>query len=255
MNGQGREPARVALVTAGADGIGAAVVERLAADGLTVVAADIDDDGLARRWGGDDGVAGRVHPRHLDATSPDDARRLVDAVVSELGGLDVCVNVVGGSRPGVTIDALEPEAWQRLVDLNLTSVYALCRAVVPHMREAGGGAIVNVSSGAAIRGMKANPAYIAAKAGVIALTRSLAIDHGPEGIRVNCVAPGPVATPLMRRNRTPDEIEQIAATQTLVGRIGEPSELAAAVAWLASSEASYVLGQTLSVDGGVATSI
>nr|WP_249420084.1 SDR family oxidoreductase [Rhabdothermincola salaria] len=243
------------MVTAGADGIGAAVVERLARDGLTVVAADIDDDGLARRWDGDAGVAARVHPRHLDATSADEAQRLVDDVVVELGGLDVLVNVVGGSRPGVTIDALDPEAWQRLVDLNLTSVYAMCRAAIPHMRAAGGGAIVNVSSGAAIRGMKANPGYIAAKAAVIALTRSLAIDHGPEGIRANCVAPGPVATPLMRRNRTPDEIDQIAATQTIVGRIGEPEELAAAIAWLASEDASYVLGQTLQVDGGVATSI
>lgn len=254
MSGRGGASPRVALVTAGADGIGAAVVARLAADGMTVVAADVDDDGLARRWGGHDGP-GPVHPRHLDATSVDEAQRLVDEVVGELGGLDVLVNVVGGSKPGVTIDALDPEAWRRLVDLNLTSVYAMCRAAIPTMRAAGAGAIVNVSSGAAIRGMKANPAYIAAKAGVIALTRSLAIDHGPEGIRVNCVAPGPVATPLMRRNRTPDEIEQIADTQTLVGRIGEPEELAAAIAWLASPDASYVLGQTLSVDGGVATSI
>ena len=102
--------------------------------------------------------------------------------------------------------------------------------------------------------MHANPAYVAAKAGVVALTRALAIDHGPEGIRTNCVAPGPVATPLMRRNRTPDEIAVI-ARQAIIGRLGEPEELARVIAWLASDESSYVMGQTIAVDGGVASGI
>jgi NAD(P)-dependent dehydrogenase (short-subunit alcohol dehydrogenase family) len=130
----------------------------------------------------------------------------------------------------------------------------MCQAVLPHLEAAGGGAIVNVSSGAGLRGMQRNPGYVAAKAGVAALTRALAIDHGPNGVRVNCVAPGPIRTPLMRRNRTPDEIAAMGGL-ALEGRIGEPEEIAEAILWLAGEGSSYVMGQTLAVDGGVASLI
>jgi NAD(P)-dependent dehydrogenase (short-subunit alcohol dehydrogenase family) len=126
--------------------------------------------------------------------------------------------------------------------------------VIPHMEVAGSGAIVNVSSGAGLRGMARNPGYCAAKAGVVALTRALAIDHGPNGVRVNAVAPGPIRTPLMQRNRTPDEIASMGRL-ALAGRIGEPGEIAAAIHWLASDGASYVMGQTIEVDGGPASLI
>jgi NAD(P)-dependent dehydrogenase (short-subunit alcohol dehydrogenase family) len=120
------------------------------------------------------------------------------------------------------------------------------------MERQGKGAIVNVSSGAGLRGMRANPGYVAAKAGVAALTRALALDHGPKGIRVNCVAPGPIRTPLMRRNRTPDEIK-VMGQIALAGRIGEPEEIAAGILWLASDASSYVMGQTIEIDGGPAS--
>ena len=187
-------------------------------------------------------------------TSRADTERVVAEALSTFGAVHSLVNVAGGSRPGQTVVDLEPEQWDRLVELNLTSVYLMCRAALPHMEERGSGTIVNVSSGAGLRGMQANPGYVAAKAGVVALTRSLAIDHGPNGIRSNCVAPGPVATPLMRRNRTPDEIAYI-ARQTLVGRVGEPEELAEVILWLASDDSSYVMGQTISADGGVVAGI
>jgi NAD(P)-dependent dehydrogenase (short-subunit alcohol dehydrogenase family) len=125
------------------------------------------------------------------------------------------------------------------------------RAVIPPMVESGGGAIVNVASGAGLRGMHANPGYVAAKAGVVALTRALAIDHGTQGVRVNCVAPGPVRTPLMARNRTPEEIAAIGKL-AIMGRIGEPEEIAEAIVWLAGDGSSYLMGQTLEVDGGIA---
>jgi NAD(P)-dependent dehydrogenase (short-subunit alcohol dehydrogenase family) len=178
----------------------------------------------------------------------------VARAVDRFGSIDVLVNVVGGSRPGKTAAELTLAEWDRLLALNLTSTFLMCRAVIPHMEKAGGGAIVNVSSGAGVRGMARNPGYVAAKAGVAALTRALAIDHGPNGVRVNCVAPGPVRTPLMARNRTPDEIATMGRL-ALAGRIAEPREIADAVHWLASDAASYVMGQTLEVDGGPATLI
>ena len=140
-----------------------------------------------------------------------------------------------------------------MLSLNLTSTFLMCRAALPHLVDSKG-AIVNVSSGAGVRGMRANPGYVAAKAGVVALTRALAIDHGPDGVRVNAVAPGPIRTPLMRRNRTGEEIAAMGAL-SLTGRIGEPEEIADTIVWLASDAASYVMGQTIDVDGGPAAGI
>jgi NAD(P)-dependent dehydrogenase (short-subunit alcohol dehydrogenase family) len=244
---------KVAVVSAAGAGIGAATAPLHARSGCTVVGVDLDGDALEEQRSAL-GAAGVLHPVVADVSDPDAASAAVARAV-ELGGrVDVLANVAGGSRPGQDVVALDPAEWDRLVRVNLTSVYLMCRAVIPHMRASGGGSIVNVSSGAGLRGMHANPAYVAAKAGVVALTRALALDHGPEGIRTNCVAPGPVATPLMRRNRTPDEIAVI-ARQSIVGRLGEPEELAQVIAWLASDESSYVMGQTIAVDGGVASAI
>jgi NAD(P)-dependent dehydrogenase (short-subunit alcohol dehydrogenase family) len=243
---------KVAVVTAAGAGIGAATALLLARSGCTVVGVDLDADALDERVAelGGDGV---LHPVVADVSDPTS----VDAAIAEAfgvaGRIDVLANVAGGSRPGQDVVALDPAEWDRLVRVNLTSVYLMCRAVIPHMRAGGGGAIVNVSSGAGLRGMHANPAYVAAKAGVVALTRALALDHGPEGIRTNCVAPGPVATPLMRRNRTPEQIEMLAREVSVLGRLGEPEELAEAIVWLASDASSYVVGQTIEVDGGVAS--
>ncbi len=156
------------------------------------------------------------------------------------------------AAPGKSTIDLPLEQWNQLLTVNLTSVFLMCQAVLPYLEAAGSGVIVNVSSGAGLRGMRNNPGYVAAKAGVAALTRALAIDHGPQGIRVNCVAPGPVRTPLMRRNRTPDEIAAMGSL-AIAGRIGEPEDIAAAIIWLASDGASYLMGQTLEVDGGVAS--
>jgi NAD(P)-dependent dehydrogenase (short-subunit alcohol dehydrogenase family) len=239
---------RVALVTAGADGIGGATVEAFRAKGYLAVAADIDGEALERRWGS--APAGEVTTRTLDVTDVAAVEQVVAEVVATHGRIDALANVVGGSRPGQTVVELEPEAWDRLLTTNLTSVFLMCKAVIPQMEARGGGTIVNVSSGAGVRGMTANPGYVAAKAGVVALTRALALDHGPNGVRSNCVAPGPVATPLMRRNRTEDEIAML-GRMTLAGRIGEPSEIADVIVWLAGDESSYVMGQTVEVDGGV----
>jgi NAD(P)-dependent dehydrogenase (short-subunit alcohol dehydrogenase family) len=233
---------RVAIITGAADGIGRATATAFADAGAELVVVDLNADGLAV-FDGERIVA--------DVTDEAAVSRIVDRTIERFGRIDSLVNVVGGSRPGKTAVDLTLDEWNRLVALNLTSTFLLCRAVIPHMEAGGGGTIVNVSSGAGLRGMSRNPAYVAAKAGVAALTRALAIDHGPNGVRVNAVAPGPIRTPLMDRNRTPAEIDAMGSVAVL-GRIGDPAEVAAAILWLAADASSYVVGQTLEVDGGPA---
>ncbi|MCU1376543.1 MAG: hypothetical protein JWO68_3829 [Actinomycetia bacterium] len=230
---------KVAIITGAADGIGAATAVAFREAGATVV-----------------GVDRRVEGALVKADVTDEAQ--VDALIHETverhGRVDALVNVVGGSRPGKTAVELTLAEWNELLALNLTSTFLMSRAVLPHMERAGAGTIVNVSSGAGLRGMKANPGYVAAKAGVSALTRALALDHGPRGVRVNAVAPGPIRTPLRDRNRTPEEIAAMGGL-AIVGRIGRPEEIAATILWLSSDASSYVMGQTLEVDGGVTSMV
>lgn len=244
---------RVAIITAAADGIGGATALAFAGAGYRLVLVDIDADRLAATAT----AIGRdveLETVVADVTEEAQAEDIVARAVSGFGSLDVLVNVVGGSRPGKTAVELTLAEWERLLALNLTSVFLMSRAALKPMTADGSGAIVNVSSGAGLRGMHANPGYVAAKAGVAALTRALALDHGSQGIRVNCVAPGPIRTPLMRRNRTPEQIRDMGKL-AILGRIGEPEEVARAILWLAGDEASYLTGQTLEVDGGVASAV
>lgn len=260
--------APVALITAAANGIGAATAAAFARAGYRLALADTDAEGLSRLR---DDLPGP--PPVLatgDLTTESGAAAAVEAAITGYGELSTLVNVVGGSRPGQTTPELTLGEWNRWLALNLTSVFLMCRAALPHLERGtgsrgehaagspagsgagrGAGTIVNVSSGAGLRGMRANPAYCAAKAGVVGLTRALAIDHGPAGVRVNAVAPGPVRTPLMERNRTPDEIAGMGRVAVL-GRVADPAEIAAAILWLAGDASSYVTGQTMEVDGGVA---
>lgn len=244
---------KVAIVTAAADGIGAATALAFAGAGYRVAMVDVDTDGLART-AATAGDTDRVATFVTDVTDETAVNGMVEGVVGRFGRVDALVNVVGGSRPGKTVLDLPLAEWQTMLALNLTSTFLCCKAALPHLERDGGGAIVNISSGAGVRGMKANPGYVAAKAGVVGLTKALAIDHGPNGVRVNCIAPGPIRTPLMRRNRTDAEIAGFGKV-SISGRIGEPEEIAAAALWLASDAASYVMGQTLDVDGGVAASV
>ena len=160
----------------------------------------------------------------------------------------------GGSRPGQTVLDMSLEEWERWVRLNLTSTFLMCKAAIPLMAASGGGSIVNISSGAAVTGMNRNPAYVAAKGGVISLTRSLALDHGDQGIRVNCITPGAIMTPLMKRNRKPEEIDYL-AKRTLVSRLGLPRDIAATIAFLSSEDGSYINGEVINVTGGARAAI
>lgn len=241
---------RAVLVSGAAAGIGRAVAEAFAARACRLALVDVDGSALAelaRDLAGSDVL---VEAFEADATDGGAVEAAVRGAVSAFGRLDVLVNVVGGSRPGKDIVELAEDEWADLLRLNLTSTYLMCRHTIPHLAAAGGGAIVNVSSGAGLRGMRHNPGYCAAKAGIVGLTKALAIDHCDQHIRVNAVAPGPVLTPLMRRNRSEREIEQMAGI-SLVGRVADPAEVAEVVVFLAGTRSSYINGQTIEVDGGV----
>lgn len=236
------------LVSGSAAGIGRAVSEAFSARGSRLALVDVDETGLQSLVAelGPDVEAVQVV---ADVTAESGAASAVERAVAELGRVDVLVNVVGGSRPGKDVAEMSPADWDDMLRFNLTSMFLMCHFAIPHIVAAGGGSVINISSGAGLRGMRKNPGYCAAKAGVVGFTKALAADHGSQGIRVNAIAPGPVLTPLMRRNRSADEIAAMGGL-TIVGRVADPSEIAAAVVFLAGNESSFMTGQTLEVDGG-----
>jgi 2-hydroxycyclohexanecarboxyl-CoA dehydrogenase len=237
---------RKALVTGGASGIGAAVAARLAAEGAEVWVGDIDVEGAER-------VAGEIagHAVELDVTDRDAATRAVEAAG---GTLDVLVNNAGTDEFGFFVYTT-PEQWQRVIAINLLGVLNCTHAALPAMQQAGYGRIVNISSEAGRVGSKGSAAYSAAKGGVIAFTKAIAREAGRYGVTANAIAPGPIETPLLMGAKEFGEIgEKVIETMkgaTQMNRLGQPEEVAAAVAFLASEDATYVTGETLGVSGGL----
>ncbi|HEX2371935.1 MAG TPA: SDR family NAD(P)-dependent oxidoreductase [Solirubrobacterales bacterium] len=236
---------RSALVTGGAKGIGEAIVRRLAAEGARVWIGDIDTDG-AEQVAAETGA--EAVP--LDVTEPESAR----AAVETASRLDVLVNNAGMDEFGFFTDT-DPEMWERVIAVNLKGVLACTRAVLPGMQEAGYGRIVSVASEAGRVGSKGSAVYSAAKGGVIAFTKTIARENARFGITANAIAPGPIETPLLMRAKELGELgERIIETMkrgTQLRRLGQPEEVAAAVAFLASEESAYVTGETLGVSGGL----
>jgi NAD(P)-dependent dehydrogenase (short-subunit alcohol dehydrogenase family) len=234
-----------AVITGGGSGIGRAVCQRLAAEGAAVAVLDIDLGGAKETAESVGGVAIEV-----DVT---DAGAMVEAVkkaASELGGVSILMNNAGNSTMA-PLAGWDPEEWDRIVRLNLTGVFNGMRAGVPHLLAGGGGAVVNTSSISATRPSAGETPYSAAKAGVMALTASAALEYGSV-IRVNAVAPGMIRTKLTRPllEGLPDEVERYERT-TPVGRIGEPEDIADVVLFLCSDLARFITGQTIVVDGGM----
>jgi len=240
---------RVAIVTGSGSGIGRATAILLAEEGASVVVADLAEDIASETVKMITDSGGKAVVSICDVTKSEDASKTVNLAVKTFGRLDILVNNVGGSRPGHTIVEMPEEDWDFYIDLNLKSQFLMCKYAVPRIADTGGGAIINISSGAGVFGMPRNAAYCAAKGGVISFTKALAVDHAPQNIRANCIAPGTVLTPLMERNRTPEEIKRIAKMNVL-RRLADPRDLAQAVVFLASDEASFITGQAVNVDGG-----
>ena len=235
-----------ALVTGGASGIGAATARRLAAEGAHVIVADLNADGARD-------VAGEVSGDHVEMDVADVDS--VNAAVERSGRIDVLVNNAGTDRFSFFVKS-DPELWDFVLGVNLRGVLAVTHAVLPGMQERGGGAIVSVASEAGRVGSQGSAVYSAAKAGVIGFTKAIARESARFGVRANAVAPGPIETPLLGgAEATLGEIgarlKQGMIDATVMRRIGEPDEVAAAIVYLASPDASYVTGQTLNVSGGL----
>jgi 2-hydroxycyclohexanecarboxyl-CoA dehydrogenase len=241
---------RVALVTGGASGIGAATCRRLAAEGARVAVTDLNVAGARELASELDGAA-----LELDVRSGDSIRAALGAAENELGPLAVLVNNAGYDEFGWFGQSTE-DVWDRVLAVNLRGVLAVTHAALPGMQERGYGRIVNVASEAGRVGSAGSAPYSAAKAGVIGFTKTLAQESARFGITANAVAPGPIETPLLMGAREfgeiGDRIIEGMVSKTVMRRLGTPDEVAAAIAFLASDDASYVTGQTLGVSGGLA---
>jgi NAD(P)-dependent dehydrogenase (short-subunit alcohol dehydrogenase family) len=242
---------RRAIVTGAGAGIGRAIAERLSAEGARVMVADIDlqtAEQVARE------LDSRGLAHQVDVSSEESAARLIARARAEWGGLDVLVNNAGIGIAAQTPDT-DADDWRRVLDVCLTGTFFAMKHAIPVLREGGGGAIINMSSVAALVGVADRAAYCAAKGGILALTRAAAIDHVEEGIRINCIAPGTVDTPWVQRITSgygdPDAARRAMEERQPHGRLVSPEEIAAMAAYLASDEAASVIGAAMVVDGGM----
>lgn len=242
------------LVTGAASGIGRATARRLAAEGGSVACVDIDGEGLESTVQTIRGTGGSALELAGDVTELGSVDRAVTEAAAQLGGLDGVANVAGVGDFTGDVTETTPDAWARVLAVNLTGAYHVCHSAIPHLRGSGGGAVVNVGSQFALVGCLASPAYCASKAGLIGLTRAMAVDHASEQIRVNCVCPGPVDTPMLAGTSATPELTSRERTRTqhrnLVGRLSRPEEIAATIAFVLSDEAGSMTGSVVTVDGG-----
>jgi NAD(P)-dependent dehydrogenase (short-subunit alcohol dehydrogenase family) len=249
VNQVDRLSGRVAVVTGGASGIGLASVRRLASEGARVVVADLNAEAGKRAA---EEVSGLFVA--TDVTDPDAVERLFATANSEYGSVDVAFNNAGISPPeDDSILDTGLDAWRKVQEVNLTSVYLCCKAVIPYMRAQGKGAIINTASFVAVMGAATSQiSYSASKGGVLSMTRELGVQFAREGIRINALCPGPVNTPLLRELFAKDaERAQRRLVHVPMGRFAEPEEIAAAVAFLASDDSSFMTAATFLVDGGI----
>lgn len=242
-----------AIVTGGAGGIGRATSLAFAAEGASVAVVDLNADAAEAVAEEIRAAGGTAVAIAADVSSEDDIIRVVETANEALGGIDVVFNNAGIIRRTTAVETTVEE-WDRVFGVNVRAIFLMCKHVVPIMKANGGGSIVNTGSGWGLKGGGQAISYCASKGAVVNMTRALAIDHGPDGIRVNSVNPGDVDTGMLR-----DEARQLGQDQTgflaeaaerPLNRMGQPSEIAAAVVWLASDDASYVTGSALVVDGG-----
>ncbi len=245
----GRLDAKVAVVTGGCSGIGLATVKRFLEEGAQVVVGDLDDakgEALAEEAG--------ITYVHVDVTDKDQVDALFATAHSTYGRIDIAFNNAGISPPqDDSILDTDLEAWRLVQDVNLTSVYLCCKAVLPYMLEQGSGSIINTASFVAVMGAATSQiSYSASKGGVLSMTRELGVQFARQGVRVNALCPGPVNTPLLKELFASDE-ERAARRLVHVpmGRFGEPEEMANAVLFLASDESSFMTASTFLVDGGI----
>jgi NAD(P)-dependent dehydrogenase (short-subunit alcohol dehydrogenase family) len=250
---------KAALITGAASGIGRATALLFGQEGAKVMCADVNGEGaerIARQIADTGGEAASVQ---VDVAREAEVQRMVRDTVERWGRIDILYNNAGIGTGGPVTQVSEEE-WDRLIDINLKGVFLGCKHAIPEMLKTGGGAIVNTASDAGLRGSAWLSTYCASKGGVVLLTKSLAVEWAQQGIRVNCVCPGVIRTPILDPfikqaqeafGTTPDATWERLAAVHPIGRVGEPEEVARAVLFLASDEASFITGVALPVDGGL----
>jgi NAD(P)-dependent dehydrogenase (short-subunit alcohol dehydrogenase family) len=239
--------AKVALVTGGAQGIGRAIADGLAAEGARIVIADLR--GAEEAAASYDGGLGLT----VDVADEAAVQRLTDDTVAACGGVDILVNNAGlyASLAMRSFLEIPLQEWRRVMDVNVASMFLTCRSVVPVMRERGGGAIVNISSGTPFRGVPFLLHYVTSKGAIVAFTRALAKELGKDGIRVNCVAPGfTMSDGVKEHPEVIEKLRDVSVSARTIQRDQEPEDVVGAVVYLAGASASFVTGQTIVIDGG-----
>lgn len=237
-----------ALVTGAAMGIGRGIAMAMAAEGAAVLVCDLEDDAGARTVADIDAAGGRAAYCRLDVTQPAAHAHAVAEAQRLFGGLDITCNNAGISGEFVRTADQSDANWQKVIDINLTGVFYGVRAQIPALLQAGGGAIINISSILGQVGLEELSPYTAAKHGVVGLTRTVALEYGRQGIRCNAVGPAFIKTRLLEN--VPEEARQHLASQHALGRLGEVKEVADLVCWLASDRASFITGNYHAADGG-----
>jgi NAD(P)-dependent dehydrogenase (short-subunit alcohol dehydrogenase family) len=242
---------KVAIITGAGSGIGLAAAIRFASEGARVILADIKkshkEAGEVKRHGGE------AYFYQVDISKPQKVDRLFDKVMNKCGRLDILVNNAG-IELAKKIPETSPDEWDHLMDVNLKGVFLCSRAAIPLMQRQGGGIIINVASELGLVGGSEIAAYCASKGGVVQLTKAMAIDHASDHIRVNCVCPGPVETPLLRRilacSKDPDKEKRRMISKIPLKRLAKPEDVANVILFLASEESSFMTGASVAVDGG-----
>jgi 3-oxoacyl-[acyl-carrier protein] reductase len=246
----GRLAGRATIVTGAAAGIGRAIAGRFAAEGAAVLAVDRNGPGLETTVAALAAGGGRARAVVADVAQPDAPDRIVAACLEAFGRVDVLVNNAGIGGSHAVLETSDEE-WGRMLDVNLTSVFRLSRRVLVELRRQGGGRIVNLASVFGTTAFPGASSYSAAKAGVIALTRSMAVDYAPAGVTVNAIAPGLILTDMTRDRLGRDaRFRALMLEATPLGRPGTPDDVAGAALFLASADAAFVTGHVLLVDGG-----
>ncbi|MDQ4039891.1 MAG: SDR family oxidoreductase, partial [Actinomycetota bacterium] len=241
---------KVVIVTGAGSGIGRETASAFAREGANLVVADINAEAAAKTVEQIDAAGGQATVSHVDVSDDESVRSMVDLAVRTYGRLDVLHNNAYWAPLNRSVTETSLDEWDRTIAVTLTGVFLGCRHAIPVMIESGGGAIVNTASVAALAASPRFGAYVAAKGGVVALTRSVAFDYGGCGIRCNAVAPGLIETPATEPVLADPGRRDWLSGKLLVGRIGQPADIANAVLYLASDESAFMTGQTLVVDGG-----